>query len=53
MATHKTFTTAYLSKIGRKGGKATYRKKGKKFFRSISLMRKNFKGGRPRKKKEE
>jgi general stress protein YciG len=42
-----------LIEIGRKGGKATYRKLGRKFFRKISLQRKKFGGGRPRKQKPE
>jgi hypothetical protein len=35
-----------MSKLGRRGGKATVRKKGKKFFSKISLMRRNCRGGR-------
>ena len=42
----------HLAKIGSKGGKATRRKRGKAFFREISLMRKHFNGGRPKKNKK-
>jgi len=49
----KHLTTEHLQKIGRIGGKTTKRRKGAKFYRSISLMRKSFKGGRPRKVKTE
>jgi hypothetical protein len=35
-----------MSKLGQKGGKATVRKKGKKFFSKISLMRRHCRGGR-------
>lgn len=45
------FTTEYLTEIGTKGGKRTLKRKGKKHFSKISLMRKNFRGGRPKKKK--
>jgi hypothetical protein len=47
-----TFSSAYLKKIGARGGKRTLKKKGKKFFGKISMMRKNFRGGRPKKVKE-
>jgi hypothetical protein len=49
----KHLTTEHLQRIGRIGGKTTKRRKGAKFYRSISLMRKSFKGGRPRKVKTE
>lgn len=39
----------HLEKIGRNGGLATVRSKGKKFFSKISKKRKHFRGGRPRK----
>jgi hypothetical protein len=42
------FSVEYLSKIGTRGGKKTLRRKGKKFFSQISLMRKTFRGGRPK-----
>jgi len=47
------YTKEYLAKIGRRGGKATYKKRGAKFFRAISLKRKTFRGGRPRKTEEQ
>jgi hypothetical protein len=47
------YSKEYLAKIGKRGGKATFKKRGSKFFRTISLKRKKFRGGRPRKKKEE
>jgi hypothetical protein len=47
------YSKEYLSKIGQRGGKATFKKRGSKFYRKISLARTNFRGGRPRKKKEE
>ena len=47
------FTPEYLAKIGERGGKTTLRRKGAKFFKKISGMRKHFRGGRPKKKKDE
>jgi hypothetical protein len=43
------FSKAYLAKIGQRGGRNTYKKRGAKHFSKISMMRKSFKGGRPRK----
>jgi len=38
-----------MAKIGRVGGLATLKNKGSKFFSKISMRRKKFAGGRPRK----
>ena len=42
-------TKAHYRKIGRKGGRAILKKRGAAYFRKLSLRRKSFKGGRPRK----
>jgi hypothetical protein len=44
-----SFSAEYLSKIGTRGGKKTLKRRGKKFYGEISLMRKKFRGGRPKK----
>lgn len=37
-----------MAKVGRLGGKATLKKKGRKHFAKIAAMRKNHRGGRPK-----
>ena len=48
----KKLTKTRATTIGAIGGKATLKRRGKKHFAKISMMRKSFKGGRPRKAKE-
>ncbi len=46
---HETYDRAYFVAMGRKGGRATLKKKGKTFFKTIS--KKGLKAIRARKKK--
>lgn len=38
-----------MKALGEKGGEATLKKRGRKFFQQIAKMRKTHAGGRPRK----